>query len=203
MKRTSTPEKMTTVYLAFLTRGDKWTPEKTPQTEAIQKAHMDNINRLAETKKLVVAGPFGDNGTLRGIFVFKVGSLAEAKALAETDPAVQAGRLALDIHPWLIPEGSYRRKFRVSVSRPSSLCLVELQIRSSQSEPGTRNSKLELETLMVTVNITRFSHRFTDGVSSIDLKSSPTTGGRLGGTLGTARGLRDRSSRNRVSCDSL
>ena len=96
---------MTTVYLAFLTRGGKWTPEKTPQTEAIQKAHMDNINRLAETKKLVVAGPFGDNGTLRGIFVFKVGSLAEAQALAETDPAVQAGRLALDIHPWLIPEG--------------------------------------------------------------------------------------------------
>ena len=66
---------------------------------------MDNINRLAETKKLVVAGPFGDNGTLRGIFVFKVASLAEAQALAETDPAVKAGRLALDIHPWLVPEG--------------------------------------------------------------------------------------------------
>ena len=105
MKRTATPETMTTAYLAFLTRGEKWTPEKTPQTEAIQKAHMDNINRLAETKKLVVAGPFGDNGTLRGIFVFKVASLEEAKALAETDPAVQAGRLALDIHPWQVPEG--------------------------------------------------------------------------------------------------
>ncbi|HEX4901122.1 MAG TPA: YciI family protein [Pyrinomonadaceae bacterium] len=105
MKRTATPEVMTTAYLAFLTRGEKWTPEKTPQTEAIQKAHMDNINRLAETKKLVVAGPFGDNGTLRGIFVFKVASLDEARALAETDPAVQAGRLALDIHPWLVPEG--------------------------------------------------------------------------------------------------
>ena len=105
MKKTTTPETMTSAFLAFLKRGDKWTPEKTPQTEAIQKAHMDNINRLAETKKLVVAGPFGDNGTLRGIFVFKVASLAEAKALAETDPAVQAGRLALDIHPWLVPEG--------------------------------------------------------------------------------------------------
>lgn len=105
MKKTTTPEVMTTAYLAFLTRGAKWTPEKTPQTEAIQKAHMDNINRLAETKKLVVAGPFGDDGTMRGIFVFKVASLAEAKALAETDPAVQAGRLALEIHPWLVPEG--------------------------------------------------------------------------------------------------
>ena len=105
MKKTATPAKMTTAYLAFLKRGAKWTPEKTTQTEEIQKGHMANINRLAETKKLVVAGPFGDNGTLRGIFVFKVGSLEEAKALAETDPAVQAGRLALDIHPWQVPEG--------------------------------------------------------------------------------------------------
>ena len=66
---------------------------------------MANIQRLAETKKLVVAGPFGDNGTLRGIFVFRVGSLEEARQLSETDPAVQAGRLALDIHPWVVPEG--------------------------------------------------------------------------------------------------
>jgi uncharacterized protein YciI len=66
---------------------------------------MANIIRLAGLKKLVVAGPFGDNGPLRGIFVFKVASLDEARALTETDPAVQAGRLALDIHPWLVPEG--------------------------------------------------------------------------------------------------
>jgi uncharacterized protein YciI len=105
MKKTTTPEKTMTAYLAFLVRGDKWTPEKTPQTEAIQKAHMDNINRLAETKKLVVAGPFGDNGTLRGIFVFRVDSLEEARMLAATDPAVHAGRLALQIHPWVVPDG--------------------------------------------------------------------------------------------------
>jgi uncharacterized protein YciI len=105
MKKTTTPEKTMTAYLAFLVRGDKWTPEKTPQTEAIQKAHMDNINRLAEMKKLVVAGPFGDNGTLRGIFVFRVDSLEEARMLAATDPAVQAGRLALQIHPWVVPDG--------------------------------------------------------------------------------------------------
>jgi uncharacterized protein YciI len=105
MKKTETPEKMMTAYLAFLVRGDKWTPEQTPQTQEIQKAHLANIGRLAEMKKLVVAGPFGDNGNLRGIFVFRVNSLEEARALTLTDPAVQAGRLALDLHPWLIPEG--------------------------------------------------------------------------------------------------
>lgn len=105
MKKPASPIKMTTAYLGFLTRGAKWTPEKTPATQEIQKAHLANINRLAEMKKLVVAGPFGDNTTLRGIFVFKVASIEEAKALADTDPAVQAGRLAIEMHPWLVPEG--------------------------------------------------------------------------------------------------
>ncbi len=105
MKKPTFPLKMTTAYLAFLVRGAKWTPEKTPQTEELQKAHLANINRLAEMKKLVVAGPFGDNGELRGIFVFKVNSLDEAKSLAETDPMVQAGRLAIIMHTWSVPEG--------------------------------------------------------------------------------------------------
>jgi uncharacterized protein YciI len=105
MKKPSTPMKMTTAYLGFLSRGPNWTPEKTPATEELQKAHMANINRLAETKKLVVAGPFGGNGTLRGIFVFRVDSLDEARKLAESDPSVQAGRLAIEMRPWLVPEG--------------------------------------------------------------------------------------------------
>jgi uncharacterized protein YciI len=56
-------------------------------------------------KKLVAAGPFGDDGQLRGIFVFRVASLDEAKALTASDPAVQAGRLAMDIHQWMVPDG--------------------------------------------------------------------------------------------------
>jgi uncharacterized protein YciI len=105
MKKATSPLKLTTAYLAFLTRGAKWTPEQTPQTEELQKAHLANINRLAAMRKLVVAGPFGDNGQLRGIFVFRVGSLEEAQALSATDPAVKAGRLAIEMHPWLVPDG--------------------------------------------------------------------------------------------------
>jgi len=55
--------------------------------------------------KLIVAGPFGDEGTLRGIFVFRVSSIEEARLLTETDPAIKAGRLALELHPWQVPEG--------------------------------------------------------------------------------------------------
>lgn len=104
-RKPAKPLKLVQMYFAFLIRGEKWTPEQTPATEEIQKGHMANINRLAEMKKLIAAGPFGDDGKLRGIFVFRVGSLEEAKALTASDPAVQAGRLAMEIHPWLAPDG--------------------------------------------------------------------------------------------------
>jgi uncharacterized protein len=91
---------MTTYYVGFLYRGAKWTPEQTAETEALQKGHLANILKLAQEGKLVVAGPFTDGGDLRGIFVFRVGSMAEAQALAESDPAVKAGRLRLEFHPW-------------------------------------------------------------------------------------------------------
>jgi len=97
--------KMETAYLALLSRGSKWTPGQTPASQELQKAHLANINRLAQMKKLVVAVPFGDDTSLRGIFVFRVASLAEAQELADTDPAVKAGRLAIDLHPWQVPEG--------------------------------------------------------------------------------------------------
>jgi uncharacterized protein len=105
MKKATLPLKLTTVYLGLLSRGKKWTPEQTPETKQLQEAHLANINRLAALKKLVVAGPFGDDGNLRGIFVFQVATMEEARSLAETDPAVQAGRLEIDMHPWLVPEG--------------------------------------------------------------------------------------------------
>ncbi|MBK6673011.1 MAG: hypothetical protein IPG49_05795 [Proteobacteria bacterium] len=70
------------------------------EARALQAAHMANINRLAAEGKLVLAGPFGDDGPLRGIYIFDVATVAEAEALTRTDPAVQAGQLAMELHPW-------------------------------------------------------------------------------------------------------
>jgi len=95
------PPGMALYYMVFLKRGPKWTPEVTEATKKIQEGHMANIQKMADTGKLVVAGPFLDDGQLRGIFIFKVATEEEAKALMESDPAVQAGRLVGEIHPWM------------------------------------------------------------------------------------------------------
>jgi uncharacterized protein YciI len=91
---------MTTYYVGFLYRGAKWTSEETPETRKLQEEHMANIRRMGAEGKLVIAGPFMDNGDLRGLYVFRVASAEEAKALVESDPAVKAGRLRFEVHPW-------------------------------------------------------------------------------------------------------
>lgn len=100
-----TPLKPADYIFGLLVRGSKWTPEKTPETEKIQEGHMANINRLAETGKLILAGPFFDEGVRRGVFIFKVKSLKEAQDLTDTDPAVIAGRLRIELYHWSIPKG--------------------------------------------------------------------------------------------------
>lgn len=92
------------MQLVLLTRGAAWTPERTPEVEKIQAGHMENIGRLAGEGKLVIAGPFTGGGTLRGIFVFRTAGLDEARELTASDPAVIAGRLAVTLCEWDIPE---------------------------------------------------------------------------------------------------
>lgn len=90
------------VFLVLLKKGPAWTAERTDRTKAIQEAHRANIRAMWEAKKLIIAGPMGDDGDMRGVFVFQAATLAEAKALADSDPAVKAGRLVAEIHPWWV-----------------------------------------------------------------------------------------------------
>jgi uncharacterized protein YciI len=107
-----TPPQMplTTANYVFglLVRGPKWTAEVTEETKKLQEGHMANINRLAEAGKLVLAGPFFDGGERRGVFIFKVDTLEEAQALTESDPAVKAGRLKIELHRWAVPKGTLK-----------------------------------------------------------------------------------------------
>jgi uncharacterized protein YciI len=66
---------------------------------------MANINAMAAAGKLILAGPFEGDGRLRGMFLFDLTSLEEAKALVDKDPAVKAGRLVVELQPWYSMKG--------------------------------------------------------------------------------------------------
>jgi uncharacterized protein YciI len=96
---------MTHYVVGFFHKGPNWTAEQTDETRRMQEAHLANFGKLAEAGKLIVAGPFGDNGDLRGMLIFKLESVDEARKLMAADPTLKAGRLTLDLHPWFAAAG--------------------------------------------------------------------------------------------------
>ncbi|MDX2134151.1 MAG: YciI family protein [Saprospiraceae bacterium] len=93
---------MKTYVMAFLKRGPNRSQDSV-EAARLQRAHLDNITRMANMGKLLVAGPFLDDDDVRGIYVFDVATVEEARALTETDPAIQSGRLVMELHPWYGP----------------------------------------------------------------------------------------------------
>lgn len=106
MKHPDTPIVFAKYYFGLLKKGPLWTPAETDEVKKIQEGHMANINAMAKMGKLVLAGPFIDGGDNRGVFMFKTESLEEAQTLCTHDPAVQAGRLIVELHPWMVTKGS-------------------------------------------------------------------------------------------------
>src|SRR5262245_31682696 len=88
-------------HLAILKRGPQ-TTQPSAESQMIQLEHLWNTRRMMDEGKMLAAGPFMKDGDLRGIFVLNTESAEEAKAWAETDPLVKAGRMIVEIHPWLV-----------------------------------------------------------------------------------------------------
>jgi uncharacterized protein YciI len=89
-------------YMVFLKAGLNRTQDSATVVK-IQEGHLNNIARLFNDKKMILAGPFMDDGIYKGIFIFDVSTELEVKQLLQTDPAVKAGRLDYEIHPWYGP----------------------------------------------------------------------------------------------------
>ncbi|KAB8314791.1 hypothetical protein SD81_035715 [Tolypothrix campylonemoides VB511288] len=79
-------------------------PTRVPDGEA-RKAmfagHFANMDRLSKAGKLVLAGPFAnDPAGWRGLYVFAVEDVEEARRLTETDPVIVQGEMVAEYHPW-------------------------------------------------------------------------------------------------------
>lgn len=142
----ATPPSQTGPYaLGLLFRGPAWTPERTPATDSIQAGHMANIGAMWEAKRLVAAGPCSGDPSLRGIFVWRVDSLAELPALLAGDPAIASGRLRADVHRWHAEPGigvEYRAAHeRGARDSMVSFSLVLLRRGPAYSSKGTKEEK--------------------------------------------------------------
>ena len=94
-------------------------PENAPdledaELERIQREHLAHHDRLRASGQVVTNGPVIDqpDPSLRGLTFYRTGSLAESRQLAEADPAVLAGRLAVEIMTWYCPPGTMSKPGR-------------------------------------------------------------------------------------------
>ncbi len=96
---------MITYYFALLKAGPKRSPVRVQKQPRFRR-RIWRTSRRWRRRESGHRRPLHKRQRYAGVFVFKVSSLDEAKALAEADPAVKAGDLAFEIHPWWFPRGS-------------------------------------------------------------------------------------------------
>ncbi|MCX2682073.1 DUF6265 family protein [Galbibacter sp. EGI 63066] len=91
---------MKSYIFVILKTGTNQTTDKALINKSF-RGHLDNINRLVEEGKLIVAGPFGKNDdNYRGIFILDVTTVEDAEKLLQTDPAIKAGLLDIELYSW-------------------------------------------------------------------------------------------------------
>jgi uncharacterized protein YciI len=107
-KPAAPPPNLEPYQLVILQRPEHPREYSEDKLAEIQQAHLAHLRDLAKAGKLLVAGPLDDqpDPRLRGIEIFRVGSLEEAKRLAAEDPAVKAGRLEPVVMTWYTEKGA-------------------------------------------------------------------------------------------------
>jgi uncharacterized protein YciI len=91
--------------LVLMKRGEKWDPGAPGFRELVDQ-YPALLKKMTSQGKVAVAGPFpfAVPGELRAVAIFRVSAEQSAKLLQD-DPAVKAGVLKLEIHPWITAKG--------------------------------------------------------------------------------------------------
>ena len=97
--------------MVFLLRPQDAPDYDEPTLDRIQREHLAFHAELRARGEVVTNGPLIDppDESLRGITIYRTGSLDRARQLAEQDPAVRAGRLAVQAMVWWCPSGTMVR----------------------------------------------------------------------------------------------
>ena len=94
--------------LVLLRRPDSAPDHPDEEIDRIQREHLAYHAGLRGSGHIVTNGPVVEqpDPSLRGLTFYRTGSLERTRQLAEDDPAVRAGRLAVEIMTWYCPPGT-------------------------------------------------------------------------------------------------
>lgn len=92
-------------FMCFLKEGPKRN-QGADEAAEIQRRHLAHLEDLAANRKICLAGPFADDSGIQGVVIYSTPTYEEAVTLANLDPAVKAGRLIVEIHPFWAAVGA-------------------------------------------------------------------------------------------------
>ncbi len=101
--RRDVPRNLKPYFLGLLRRGPRWNETEGPEAMELLPQHLRYLREQSEAGKYVLAGPVLDEGEFAGVLLILAESLEAATELAGQDPGVRVGRLAVDVHPVLLP----------------------------------------------------------------------------------------------------
>ncbi len=87
-------------YVMVILKTGPTPKPKGPERDEMFKGHFANIQRLADEGKLALAGPFDGVDGWRGMFIFAVKDIDEAKQLTATDPVIASGEMIAEYHKY-------------------------------------------------------------------------------------------------------
>jgi len=113
------PKNLRPYFIAFYVKGAKVDqPQTKDERDAFMRQHTAYLRSQVEAGKYLLVGPLTDDGQVRGMAVIQAASAEEARAIANGDPAVRSGRMAIEIHPGLLPDiGCVRVEYQSRVGK--------------------------------------------------------------------------------------
>ena len=99
--RRDVPRNLKPYFLCFLIKGPQW--DNPEGAETLMPAQLAFLREQIEWRRYKLAGPVTDSGDIVGFSILEAASMEAALALANTDPAVVAGRVAVRLLPAIFP----------------------------------------------------------------------------------------------------
>ena len=102
------PSETTIHYVALLMKGPQFTAMDTAERRELRHRRRRHLRALSDSGYLIAAGPVPGRGPVRGILLLRASSLGAAQVLVAQDPAVQAGRLVVEVYPWHVDKALFQ-----------------------------------------------------------------------------------------------
>jgi uncharacterized protein YciI len=100
-KKLGSDERGMKMYVLVLLKSGPNNEQDSVKRAKMFAGHFSNMNKMAEEKKLIVAGPLDNNEqAYRGIFILDVPGFEEAKTLLDNDPTVKEKIFEPEYYHW-------------------------------------------------------------------------------------------------------